>query len=429
MAAPGPAARGLGGPGRGGLRGPGRPRPRTAGPTVGRAEPGDGRHRRRRHLRHGDVLRGGDARAGRCPAASQTARLGAHGRRRRGRLGRARAGASLDGRRDQPRRPRSAPVGPDGLHGPIRAGHPAGGAARVRGARVGVVRRRPVPHRADGADVTLVGPRGGGPLRARRLHARPRVPARVRLERHRVRAQRPGRSHGAARPRRAAAAGPARRRCRPRTSPGCATCSPATAAGTRWATSRCARDKTAVFSPRRQGRRGLPGRARGHARLRRPDRRRRRRGRRRSTPGSTTATARLDARRPRRVGPRDVVYRRRGLDAWSSATRRCSTSPTFTLEGRPMRGVRQAVNRVQPRGLHRTTCGGSATSAAELRRGVRAADALRERTSSAGSRWPCPGSATRDDPDARRRRATTPRAAARRPRTSSPGAPTGCRWT
>ena len=275
---------------------------------------------------------------GMCAAGAMVVLAGALQRRKRrawvpwsswsSRFGPHAAGAALAGRRDQLRVLglllwAGTDFRPDPNEPP---GGRRCGASRCWGR---CRRRRSVPHRPDGADVTLVGPRRRGPSSgssASRRTSRSRAST--------PRASRRSRSTGtwAVSPR----CSPSSRCCgrraapyaaRPRTRPGCAAFSRPTATGTPSATSRCAATRPRS-SPRAASGRRLPGVGRSRS----P------RGTRSATPRpgrravdawltrpTSTPGPRASSARPRRRARRT---RRAGLDASSSATRRCSTSPS-----------------------------------------------------------------------------------------------------
>ena len=115
------------------------------------------------------------------------------------------------------------------------------------------------------------------------------------------------------------------------------------------------RDKAVDLLADRQGRRHLPGGQRGQPRQRRPGRRPGGLGAGHRRLAATQARElRLDARRrwaPARTGA--IAYARAGLKVIHLGDEAILLTKEFTLDGRDMRPVRQAVNRVERTGVHR----------------------------------------------------------------------------
>ena len=95
------------------------------------------------------------------------------------------------------------------------------------------------------------------------------------------------------------------------------------------------------------------------------------------------------SRSPARRTTRSPTTRRSASSRSTSATRRSSDPPTFSLEGRAIRKVRQSVSRLEKSGLQRCAC----SSTARRRRDAARASCARSRRSgaatgrSAASRW------------------------------------------
>ena len=124
-------------------------------------------------------------------------------------------------------------------------------------------------------------------------------------------------------------------------------------------------------------------------------------------PGAIEATLRL-ARRyawtPAVIGCGErgaTVWTRSGLGAYELGDEAVLDLPAFSLDGRPMRGIRQAVARVAAGRGDRDGPADPRRPAGRAGRAGRGRGRLaRRRASSAASRWRCPGSATRPTPTA-----------------------------
>ena len=197
---------------------------------------------------------------------------------------------------------------------------------------------------------------------------------------------------------------------------------------------RCAATRACVWSESRQGRASptascpascspaatrsatrRPGRARSGSSSARP-----------SAHAWTPAVHRLLRAGRRGLVPRDGVRRARARRRGRRRRRRRSPST-----GRPMRNVRQMVNRVAAGRLHHRGQPGPRLSPAELRARAIAAGrgAGASRDTERGFSMALGPARDPADPDCVLRRGAAGRGACARSCSSCPGAPTACRWT